>query len=330
VTSFSPASPSLLRAVVIGAGGGLASAGLFYSAVRGSIGLSLILLLLTPLPSLIAGFGWGLAAAVAAGVMATAIMAEVVAPLFAVGYALALAVPVAGVTHLLFLARYEADGRLADWYPVGRIVVGLTLYAAALPVLIAALGGGGFASLEPDLTRFFKGLAERAPIGSGWRQMDDTQLAFLVRMGIEMMPAAIASYWLVFMAANIYLAARVARLSGLLARPWPNLHWMSYPRPSVLVFLAALAGIWIGGSLRFIGIGALGAFIVAYLLQGLSVVHAIARGRAPWLLYATYATLALAGYVAVPLTALAGLLESLVRFRARVVPMPAVLPPGTV
>ena len=53
---------STLRSLVFGAAGGLASAALFYSAAHGSLGLSMVLFLLTPLPSLIASLGWGLVA----------------------------------------------------------------------------------------------------------------------------------------------------------------------------------------------------------------------------------------------------------------------------
>ncbi len=314
----------------MGLGAGLASAALFYSAVRGSVGLSMLLLIFTPLPSLIAGLGWGVAAAVSAAISGVVVMAFAVAPTFSIGYLLALGIPVAGITHLLFLARYNPDGTLDDWYPIGRVVMALALYGAALPILIISLSGGSFKILEPDLLRFLKQMSASAPIGSSFRNMGEPQMRSFVDLWVEMMPAAVASYWTFFIAVNVYLAGRVARLSGLLARPWPDLHWMAMPRVFALAFAAALLGVMLGGSLRVIGIGALGAFLVAYLLQGLSVVHAVGRAKAPWLLYATYATLALAGAIAVPLTALTGIVENLVRVRARVVPMPAALPPGSV
>jgi hypothetical protein len=328
-----PSSPATsserLRALALGAGAGLASAALFYSAVRGSVALSLALLLITPLPSLIAGFGWGLTAAIAAALTSMAVMALAVAPTFAVGYLLALGIPVAGITHLAFLARYNDDGTLADWYSTGRMLLALALYGAALPVLIIALSGGSYRILEPDLMRFLKQMSASAPIGSSFRTMGEPQMRAFVDLWIEVLPGALATYWTFFFAVNVYLAARITRMSGRLVRPWPDLHWLSLPPIAAAVVLAALIGVAVGGSLRVIGIGALGAFLVAYLLQGLSVVHAIGRAKAPWLLYVTYATIALAGAITVPLTALTGLLENLVRIRARVVHMPAALPPGS-
>jgi Predicted membrane protein (DUF2232) len=262
-------------------------------------------------------------------VTSMAVMALAVAPTFAIGYLLALGIPVAGITHLAFLARYNDDGALADWYPTGRLLLAIALYGAVLPVLIIALAGGSFRILEPDLMRFLKQMSASAPIGSNFRTMGEPQMRSFVDLWIEVLPGALATYWTFFMALNVYLAARITRMSGRLVRPWPDLHWLALPPIAAGVVLTALIGVVVGGSLRVIGIGVLGAFLVAYLLQGLSVVHAIGRAKAPWVLYATYATIALAGAIAVPLTALTGLVENLVRVRARVVPMPAALPPGS-
>ncbi len=317
------------RAIAFGVGGGIASAAVFYSAVHGSIGLSVLLLIATPLASLIVGFGWGVTAAIAAAVTGFFAMAFAVSPTFAMGYLLALGLPVVGITHVLFLARYDDDGTLADWYPTGRVLMSIALYGAALPVLIIALGGGSYGMLEPDLTRFMGQISAGAPIGSSFRNMSAERIRALVELWIELMPAVVATYWTLFITLNVYLAGRIARISGLLARPWPDLHWLALPPISALVVVAAIAGIATGGALRVIGIGALGAFLIAYLLQGMSVVHAVGRAKAPWLIYATYATLALAGAIAVPLAVLTGLVENLVRVRARVIPVPAALPPGS-
>src|ERR1044072_819233 len=89
----------------IGVGGGLASALLFYSAARGSPLLSTLLLLLTPLPTLLAGLGWGWGRA-AAGAVAGSLGMRFAAGLpFAVGYFMALGLPAAIIAHLAYLSR---------------------------------------------------------------------------------------------------------------------------------------------------------------------------------------------------------------------------------
>ncbi len=318
------------RGLLIGAGGGLASVAMFYSAVRGAMGLSLVLLPLVPLPTLIAGFGWGMSAAIAAAVFSTVAVAVAVGPLFALGFAMALTVPAVGLTYLLTLARYDVDGRLETWFPAGRLLMAIALYGAALPVLFISLDGGSYAVMAPEFTRFFKQISAQAPVGSSWRDMPDAQVQSLVALWVQLMPAVIASYWTIFFSVNAYLAGRVVRVSNLLVRPWPNLHWLTLPPVMVPALGLAIAGIAAGGSLRMLGIGAMGAFGIVFLLQGLSVVHAIAHVRsATWLISAVYAALFVAGAVFAPILALLGVAETVTRLRSRITPIPPALPPGS-
>lgn len=325
------ASPAATwHAAAIGAAGGLASVAMFYSAARGAVGLSILLLPLVPLPMLIVGFGWGRSAAIAAALVSTVVLAIAVAPSFAVGYGLALALPAVGLTHLLLLARYE-NGALVDWYPIGRMLVALALYGAALPVLLISLDGGSYAVMVPEFTRFFEKLAQQAPPDSGWRSLDPSQVQALVDLWVQMMPAVVASYWTAFFAVNAYLAGRIVRVSGLLLRPWPNLHWLTYPKTFVAAFALALVGVVVGGSAGVLGVGALGAFTVAFMLQGLSVVHAVAHHRsATWLISAVYAGIIVAGALVMPLLAVLSITETLTRLRSRVVPIPPALPLGSI
>src|SRR5262249_26711647 len=71
--------------LMIGIGTGLASALLFYSAGHGTPLLSTLLLLLTPLPSLLAGLGWGWLAASAGALAGALAMAFVGTATFAAG-----------------------------------------------------------------------------------------------------------------------------------------------------------------------------------------------------------------------------------------------------
>ena len=76
--------------IIIGLGSGLVSALLFYSAARGGPLLRPLLLFLIPLPSLVAGLGWGWLAAVAAAVSGAVGVGAIVGATTAVGYLLAL------------------------------------------------------------------------------------------------------------------------------------------------------------------------------------------------------------------------------------------------
>lgn len=304
---------------------------MFYSAVRGATGLSLVMLPLSPLPSLIAGLGWGTSGAIAAAAVSTLVVALIIGPTFAIGFAMAMALPVIMIAYLMSLARYAEDGSLHDWYPIGRIVMAIALYGAALPVLLISLDGGSFSVMAPEFTRFFKQVSEQAPVGSSWRSMDANQIKALVDLWIEVMPAIISTYWTLFVAINTYLAGRIVRISGRLVRPWPDLNWLTYSPIFALALAGAIVGIVIGGSFRVIGIGAFGAISVAFFLQGLSVIHAIANKRSStWMISATYAALLIAGAVFMPVVAVLGAAETITRLRSRIVPIPPGLPLGSI
>ena len=83
----------------------MASALLFYSAARGSPLLGTLLLVLTPLPSLLAGLGWGWLPAAAGAVAGALVMAYRRRLPFALGYFLALGLPVAMIAYLAYLSR---------------------------------------------------------------------------------------------------------------------------------------------------------------------------------------------------------------------------------
>ena len=121
------------QAIALGVGGGVSSAGLVYSATRGGVGLSTLLFVLAPLPSQIAGFGWGLGAAIVAGVAGTLVMAMIASVKVALVYVVVLALPVALITHLVLLARYDAQGTLVDWFPAGRILAAIVVMERCFP-----------------------------------------------------------------------------------------------------------------------------------------------------------------------------------------------------
>jgi ABC-type sugar transport system permease subunit len=101
---------------IVGIGAGLASALLFYSAARGAPLLGTILVLLTPLPSMIAGLAWGWLSAGFAALAGSILMGYIANVPFAVGYFLALGAPVALATYLAYLNRPHAhDQTQREW-----------------------------------------------------------------------------------------------------------------------------------------------------------------------------------------------------------------------
>jgi hypothetical protein len=300
----------------------LASALLFYSAARGSPLLSTLLLLLTPLPTLLVGLGWGWPPAAAGAVVGSLVMAITSSLPFAVGYFVTLGLPAAIIAHLAYLSRPDPqDPNLREWYPAGRLIAGLSLYGGALPVLVLPLIGGSYEGLRAPLGEFFRRLSTRAP-ELGFKPLNDTQIDALAEFVVAALPGALAAYWVAIFAFNLYLAGRIARASGRLGRDWPDLPALAYPPGFSLLVALALVASFMPGTIGVAGTSFSGALLLAYLIAGLALMHFIARGRAPWILWFVYAGLVLfTPYMAVVLM-LGGLLEPALKLKRRFGPSP--------
>ena len=309
---------------LIGLGGGLASALLFYSAAHGSALFGTMLLVLTPLPSLLVGLGWGWLPAAAGGLAGAFVMCVVASPLFATGYFLALGLPVALIPYLAYLSRPQPQNPGArQWYPAGRLLAAVSLFGGALPVLLVPLIGGSYEALRAPMGEFFRVFSARAP-EFGMKPLDERQIEALSQFVVSALPGALAAYWTAIFALNLYLAGRIVRASGRLARDWPDLARLAYPPWLPLLAALALAAAFAPGMTGVAGTSFTGALLFAYLIAGLALMHAIARGRGQWLLWIVYLGLVVFGpYMGLALT-IAGLLEPALKLSRRLG-----APPGT-
>jgi hypothetical protein len=314
--------------LIVGLGSGLASALLFYSAARGSVLSMLVLLILTPLPVLIAGLGWGprsVGAAAAAGGLA---MAAAGGAGLGFWFIAVLALPAMLAAWLNELGRTNRVTGATEWFPPGSILAVMAVVGGLLPVLMSLPMGGSYAGLKKDLAPAVKQLAERMQKDMGGPPATDVRVEQLTEVMIDVLPATIGGYWLLLFAINLYLAGRVARASGRLVRPWPDLHALMPPPWQSLVLAGAMLAWMASGFPRLAGASFAGALLVAYALLGLSVLHAIAKGRVPWLLWLTYALLLNpVGPYALIIVAMIGLLEPLTNLRAKFAKPPAAPPP---
>ena len=310
--------------LIIGLGGGLASALLFFSAARGAPLLGTLLLLLTPLPSLLAGLGWGWLPAAAGAIAGALLMGLLAGPPLAAGYFLALGLPVALIPYLAYLSRPQPQHPgTRQWYPPGRLLAAVSLYGGALPVVVLPLIGGSYEPLRAPMGDFFRVFSARAP-ELGMKPLDERQIEALSDFVVSALPGALAAYWTAILALNLYLAGRIIRASGRLARDWPDLAALAYPPWLVLLAALAVAASFAPGIMGVAGTSFTGALLFAYLIAGLALMHAIARGRGPWLLWIVYVGLLIFGpYMGLALT-VAGLLEPALKLSRRLG-----APPGT-
>lgn len=252
----------MIQLVLVGLGAGAAAALLFASVASGSIA-AVILFYLAPLPIAIAALGWGHLS----GLIAAAVATTVVAVLSGIFF---IAVPVIAfgawwLGYLALLARPAGNGGggALEWYPVGRLV----LWAALLGTLVVAAAVPNFGTDQESLQA-----ALRKTYG---RILRDQALIDVLVVAV---PPAAAVFSTITNLFNLWLAARIVRISGRLARPWPDLAALSLPPLSAGLLAAAIAGSFLPDLVGVL-FGALAAsLLMAFAVLGFAVLHAITRG----------------------------------------------------
>jgi hypothetical protein len=310
---------------IVGAVAGVASALLLAGGSRVTV-LGPLLFFSALLPAFLAGLGWGPRALVAMGGALLVVTAALRDNLL---FALVLALVVLSAVWLLSWLAHQsrtaaattASAPAVDWYPPGHLL----LWMAAIAAAVGATGILALASSEPelierakDIVQAFKRDLSRA--GGTFPEMPAGELDALAHLFARLLPAVAASSWLAVIALNFYLAARILRGSGRLARPWPDLAASTLPKTAPLLLAASGLATMIPGLPGILAGSLLSALLTAFMLVGLAVLHYITRGSAyrPFILAATYigmiATLPKGGALAM---ALVGLADVLFDFRSR-------------
>jgi hypothetical protein len=118
---------------------------------------------------------------------------------------------------------------------------------------------------------------------------------------------------------NLWLAARVVKFSGRLARPWPQLSSMSFPPLMTAALAAAIVLSFLDGMLGIVGGIVAASLLLVYGVLGFAVLHAITQGTSarPFVLSITYAGVILLGWPMLALCLL-GLVDTAIGLRDRV------------
>lgn len=298
---------------------GAASALMFASMMSGAL-ISLVLVYLAPLPLMLAAIAWGPLCGALAGLVATLAIAGALSPPLALGYGLAFALPAWWLGHLAMLGRPVAAGVAGndtaplqvEWYPLGRIL----LWIAALATLLTA---GSLFSLGSDASTISDAMRRGfAKILSLLSETTVTESDPRVGLMVAVIPVLVAASQMVTLTLNLWLAAKVAAVSGRLHRPWPDLGGTSLPPMTLVALCVALAFSFFGGMTGILAVVVTTVLMMAYALVGLAVLHTITRdlaNRAFWLASA-YAILFMFSVSLVLLTAL-GLADAMFGFRER-------------
>ena len=355
-----PAGPRLSATTVgAAAGAGFAAALMVVAVVKNVSGavainaaetglppgliLPLIMILIVPLPLMIVTIGFGRLAGMAAvviGAVAVALYALMPSGAGSLDFA---RLGVAGTVALAFVVVVGVPstvlGRLAvrrrvkppeDAQALPRVrpeeqvlgsVVGVAIaYTAtllAIFIVLAISDGGGLAAVTSGIAEQIK--RHPAALSQIPKGIDLTRI---VHLELWVSVFAMAAFGVATLACNLWLSARIAQTSGLLAEPWPDIpRNLRLPRPLAPVLAVALGLSFAGGLVGLISAVATGALTAGFIFQGLAVIHVLTIGSRmrPTLLTLVYFLLIV---MPIPLIyALIGLLDVFFAFRDRQKPV---------
>ena len=312
----------MIQIVIIGIGAGAAAALLFASVTSGSW-LSIPLFYLAPLPIMIAGLGWSHWAAMTAALAGALGLGAVFGTVFLLAFAAGARFPAWWLGYLAMLARPVAatngSGQGAasfEWYPPGRLVV----WAAVLGVLVVIVAIPNFGI---DADSFRAGLRDALNaimrVNSGTPARAGSNTERLLEILVNAIPPAAAVLATITNLLNLWLAARIVKFSGRLARPWPQLSSMSFPPLMAAALAVAIVLSFLDGMLGIVGGIVAASLLLAYGVLGFAVLHAITQGMSarPFVLSITYAGVILLGWPMLALCLL-GLVDTAIGLRGRV------------
>jgi len=312
----------MIAIALIGIAAGCASALMFASMISGVL-ISLLLIYLAPLPLMVAALGWGPLSATIGGITAATVLGAIFGLPFCIVFAITVALPAWWLGHLVLLGRPVAGGvslgngaepvaPILEWYPIGRILLWLSGFAA-LNTMAALLAFG------TDVAAVTGALRESLLLFLGPHDTTVTaEIDQLVNMMVTVAPSLGAISVMMMLTFNLWLAAKITATSGRLHRPWPDLKSAVLPPLTLAALCAAIAFCFAGGLLAILAQIITAVLMMAYALTGFAVLHTLTlalKSRALWL-GCTYAIVVLFVWPVVAMVVL-GIADAVFGFRQR-------------
>jgi Predicted membrane protein (DUF2232) len=276
---------------------GIVSGLLFMAATRGHVVSLMGLVFLTPLPISIVGFSWGwilsaIAAATAFGFLT--LTGSLIAGLF---HLLLFGLPATGAVYLLLLNRGSVtiSGREdVEWYPVGHVLFWIALGSGGVALAALMSVGSSTADLQAHVTKVVESmLLADMPWFDNKKMGPDGKQKF-IQLLTTSFSGAIAMTWMWITIFNLWIGAKVARASGLLLRPWPNVSLTALPAWAGFAVAASMGLSFLDDYPGHIASGFASGIFLAFILVGLAIIHNITWKSPirPALLFGVYIFLA--------------------------------------
>jgi len=312
----------MIAIVLIAIAAGSASALMFASIISGAL-ISLLLFYLAPLPLMVAALGWGPLSATVGGIVAAIGLGAIFGLPYCIAFAVTIALPAWWLGHLALLGRPITSGASTgngaspvapdlEWYPVGRILLWTSGFAALTTMAALLTLGTDPAAINGALRRGLLrmlGPREMASTGEAEQWIDAV---------VTIAPVAAAIVAMMTLTLNLWLAAKITATSGRLHRPWPDLKSAALPPMTLVALCVAIAFCFTGGLLEILALIVTAALMVAYALTGFAVLHTLTlalKSRALWL-GCTYAIMLVFGWPVLAMVVL-GLADAIFGFRQR-------------
>jgi hypothetical protein len=141
----------------------------------------------------------------------------------------------------------------------------------------------------------------------------------LIDLLVVVVPPAAAVFSTVTNLFNLWLAARIVKISGRLTRPWPDLAALTLPAPSAGLLAGAIAGSFLPDLAGVLSGAFAASLLMVFAVLGLAVLHAITRGTAgrAVMLAGVYGVTIVLGWPILAIS-LVGLAEAALNIRSRV------------
>ncbi len=268
----------MMQRVLIAIGAGLAAAILFVVPVKGTA-MAMFVAILSALPIMIAGLGFGQASALIAGGIGAVLISLFLTPIFGGAFLASVALPSWWLARQASLCRTGDDGKVV-WYPISLLlgwIVALSIAMTLAIIGLAIMQAGGYQDFTESSVRriapALEGVLSNNILPGNFTRED------FARLIVGLMPAVMAGWAVVSLALNLWLAGRVVLISQLLTRTWEDLpEHLALPLQARHFFIIGLLGCLIDGPIRMVGSTIAAAIGVAYAFQGLAAVHFISRG----------------------------------------------------